>query len=126
MNAEEIVGMLLEADGPLHIYALIDEASVHLPRRGRLWMASYRNGSGRQYWRSTGETDRRAALVIAQELERAARRERGDQANLTADPLVRVRWGTGKGTIGLTQKEVALLMGMSERGVRAVERRKSA
>jgi hypothetical protein len=34
-----------------------------------------------------------------------------------------VRWGAGRGGTGLTQKEVALVMGMSERGVRAVERR---
>jgi hypothetical protein len=42
---------------------------------------------------------------------------------LTGDPLVRSRCGTGRSETGLTQKEVALVMGMSERGVRAVERR---
>ena len=36
---------------------------------------------------------------------------------------MRTSTGAGRGGAGLTQKEVALVIGMSERGVRAVERR---
>jgi hypothetical protein len=65
VNAEEIVRMLLEADGPLHIYALIDEASVHLPRRGKRWVATFRDETGNQVWKATGQRDRTAAQAIA-------------------------------------------------------------
>ena len=52
------------------------EASVHLPKRGRCWVATCRDGSGRQFWRSTGQTDWQAALTVAQEWEKAARQHR--------------------------------------------------
>jgi hypothetical protein len=115
--AIEIVETLLRALDAPSAKALI-EASVHRPKRGTLWFATYRDGSGRQLWRSTGLTDWRAALAVAQALEKAARRARAEQGEL-GGPVVRAR---PPGS-GLTQKEVALLIGMSERGVRAVERR---
>jgi hypothetical protein len=123
MTIEEPVRILLEADGLLRTYALIDEASVHLPPRGRRWIATYRDGSGRQFWRSTGLTDLPAALALAQEWEEAARRRHAAQANLRSNPLIRVRRGSGKGGPGLTQCEVALVLRISERAVRDIERR---
>jgi Sigma-70, region 4 len=93
------------------------EASVHLPRRGRIWVATYRDGSGRQFWKSTGQTDRQAAWLIAQELERAAREQRASQV----DPL---RQSSGRTNAGqFTQREIGLLMGISERAVRAILKR---
>jgi hypothetical protein len=96
------------------------EASVHLPRRGTRWIATYRDGSGRQLWRSTGLTNRRAALIVAQEWEKTARRERAAQANL---PVLRGRRGSPESGPGLTQREVALVLRISERAVREIERR---
>jgi hypothetical protein len=115
--AIEIIEILLSTLNAPSAKALI-EASVHRPKRGRRWIASFRDHSGQQRWRSTGQTDRRAALMVAQALEREARRARAEQGEL-GKPVVRARPGSS----GLTQKEVALLLGMSERGVRAVERR---
>ena len=91
MNAEEIVGMLLEADGPLRICALIDEASVHLPRRGTCWVAAFTDENGRQVWKATGQRDRRAAQAIADELEAAAKRKRAAQCEQPHKPVIRVR-----------------------------------
>jgi hypothetical protein len=108
---------LLSSAGAPSAKAVI-EASVHLPKRGRRWVASYRDGTGQQRWKSTGVTDRRAALIVAQKLEQAARRAQAEHGE-PDKPVVRARPG---GT-GLTQKDVATLLGMSERGVRAVERR---
>ena len=117
MTIEDLVRILLEADGPLRIYPLIDEASVHLPRRGRRWIATYRDGSGHQFWKSTGLTDRRAALIVAQELEREARRARTGQG----DPI---RPGRERSDASrFTQREIAILMGLSERVVREIEKR---
>ena len=117
MNAIEIVNILLSSDDAPTARRLI-EVSVYLPRRGRRWIATYRDGSGRQFWRSTGHTDRQAAFIVAQKLEQEARRTRAAQGEL-GKAVVRARPDSS----GLTQQEVALVMGMSERGVRAVERR---
>jgi hypothetical protein len=105
----------VSADAP-SARALI-EASVHLPKRGSRWVATYRDGSGRQFWRSTGHTDRRAALIVAQELEREARRAQADQG----DPMPP---GSQRRNVGqFTQREIAILMGLSERAVREIEKR---
>jgi len=69
MSIEELLRILLEAEGPICIARLIDEASVHRPRRGSLWVASYRDETGKQVWKSTGERDRAAAQAIADQLE---------------------------------------------------------
>ena len=117
MTAAALIETLLQAHDLWIAWTLV-EASVHLPRRGTRWIASFRDETGRQRWRSTGLTDRSAALILAQELERGARQRRAAQGEL-GNPVVRARPGSG----GLTQKEVSLLLRMSERGVRAVERR---
>jgi hypothetical protein len=122
MTANALINLFLNSDSPPSAWKLI-EASVHLPRRGKRWVASFRDVTSRQRWRSTGLTDRRAALILAQEWERAARQARAEQGEVGGDPILRLLRGTGQRGHGLTQKEVALRLGMSERGIRAVERR---
>ena len=123
MNAEEIVGMLLEADGPLRICALIDEASVHLPHRGTRWMATFRDETGKQVWKATGLTDRLAAQAIADELEAAAKRKRAAQGGPPKKPVLRVRRGSGERGLGpFTQAETAAIMRISERSVRQLQK----
>jgi hypothetical protein len=123
VNAEEIVRMLLEADGPLCMYALIDEASVHLPRRGTRWVATFRDETGNQVWKATGQRDRTAAQAIADELEAAAKRKRAAQGGQRKKPVIRVRRGSGeRGRGPFTQAETAAIMRVSERTVRQIEK----
>jgi hypothetical protein len=117
MEPEKIVDILLGSDEPVDARSLI-EASVHLPRRGRRWVASYRGETGRQVWRTTGLRDRAAALALAQGWEAVARRKRAAQPVLPRKPPLRVR----PGGPGLTQKEVGLVLGLSERAVRSIEK----
>ena len=99
------------------------EASVHRPRRGKLYVASFRDETGRQRWQRTGLSDRKAALILAQELEAAARRKRRLGPKQPQKALVRVRAGGRTGPEGLfTQREVAALLRISERAVRNIER----
>ena len=99
------------------------EASVHRPRRGKLYVASFRDETGRQRWQRTGLSDRKAALILAQEWEAAARRKHGFSAKQPQKALVRVTAGGGTGNEGLfTQREVAALLRISERAVRNIER----
>ena len=114
--AIEIVEILLSSGDAPSARRLI-EASVHLPKRGKRWIATYRDGSGHQFWRSTGQTDRRAAFVVAQKLEQEARKTHAEQG----DPI---RPASKEGSVGqFTQKEIAILMGLSERAVREIEKR---
>lgn len=100
------------------------EASIHLPRRGRLYVASFRDENGRQRWKATGLSDRRAALIVAQEWEAEARRRRAAQIAPPSKALIRVRRPSGTGEqLQFTQKEVALLLRISERAVREIEKR---
>jgi hypothetical protein len=116
MASIDVVEILLASADEPSAKALI-EASVHLPRRGRRRIATYRDGSGRQFWKSTGLTNRRAALIVAQKLEHEARRARADQGDPT-------RPGSGRSSVAqFTQKEIAILMGISERAVREIEKR---
>lgn len=102
----------------------IVEASVHLPRRGRLYVASFRDENGRQRWKATGLADRRAALIVAQEWEAEAWRRRAAQIEPPSKALTRVLRGSGTGEqVQFTQKEVAALLKISERAVRTIERR---
>ena len=123
MGPHEIVEILLQSDAPVDIEALI-EASVHLPARGRRWVASFRGADGRQVWRSTGLHDRESALALAQEWEAQAKRRRAAQPPPPRKPTIRVRPGSGERERGLlTQREVAMIMNISERAVREIERR---
>jgi len=105
--------------------ASIVEASVHLPRRSRVWVAAFTGPSGGQVWRSTGLTDRAQALALAKQWEAEARAQRFSLGRTLRKPILRVRrQAPGTTPSGpLTQKEVALLLNLSERGVREIERR---
>jgi hypothetical protein len=61
--AQQIVEILLTGD-PLAEPRLV-EASVHLPKRGTVWVATFTGSEGGQNWRSTGLTDREQALLVA-------------------------------------------------------------
>jgi len=73
MKPTKIVNELLEGDQWAR--HLIGEASIHRPRRGRTWMASFTGLDGQQ-WKSTGTTDQALALARAKEFEAAARAQR--------------------------------------------------
>ena len=121
MDANTVVAHLLDQKPPL-----LAEASVHLPRRGTRWVAVFTGPEpGRQIWRSTGLTDRTAALALAQKWEIQARRQRLAQGSRPRPSPIRVRRSPLETGIParLTQKEVAALLNMSERGVRNVEKR---
>ncbi len=116
MNAAELNQLQFQPGAPPSARNLI-EASVHRPNRGRIWVATYRDGSGRQFWQSTGLTDRSAAMILAQEWERAARRARAEQGYPR-------RLGSGRiGARQFTRKEIAIFMGLTERGVFEIEKR---
>jgi hypothetical protein len=76
MKAQEIVKILIESRWP------VIEASVHLPRRGSRRVATFRDETGRQVWRSTGLHDRASALTLAVEWEAEARRKKAAQPAL--------------------------------------------
>lgn len=123
MSAASLVETMLSSRQSLSARSLI-EASVHLPRRGKRWVASYRDETGRQRWRSTGRIDRKTALVLAKQWEEEARRKRGVVERPSPTALIRVKPGSGKAEPGqFTQREVALLLRISERAVRQIERR---
>ena len=115
MSALDIVKTLLEGDPEP-----IDEATVRLPPRSRRWVAVFTGVTpGTQTARSTGLTDRTAAVAQARAWEDEARAER----------VRRKAEGTrGIGLLGrrnasLTQGEIAATLGLSERAVRAIEKR---
>ncbi len=123
MGPKEIVEILLQSDGPVDIEVLLDEASVHLPTRGRRWVAAFRDETGRPTWRSTKLQNRAAALALAQGWEAQAKRRRAAQPAPPRKPTVRVRPGSGERQLGLlSQKEVATIMKISERAVRQIEK----
>jgi len=121
MDAQTVVARLLDHNPPI-----LAEASVHLPRRGTKWVALFTGPlPGKQIWRSTGLTDRAAALALARKWELEARQKRLAQGTRQRPASVRVRRsssGTG-GPVQLTQKEVAALLGMTQEGVRRAEQR---
>ena len=120
-TATALVSLLL--DEPL-AQARVCEASVYRPKRGRVWVASFTGPAGGQVWRTTGLVDREEALALAKEWEAEARAQRVRLGRAYRKPTVRVSRtepGTKRGP--LSQREVALFLNMSERGVRAVERR---
>src|SRR5580765_5737621 len=110
--ARRIVELLLDP--------LLFEATVCRSPRSRRWVAVFTGPEPRkQVWRSTGLTDRAAALARAREWEADARRERAASGALTRKPTIRVRRGSGEAAVGLlSQKEVAALLGLSVRAIR--------
>src|SRR4051812_21128676 len=117
MRSSEIVDQLLE--GKNWAERLISEASVHRPHRGQIWVASFTGVEGQQ-WRSTGTSDHSQALIRAREFEGSARAERARTADDARQLSRQLRVPR---QLGLTQREVALLMGLSERALRTIEKR---
>lgn len=112
-----VAALLWEGESP------IIEASVHRGLRSKVWTASFTGADGRQKWKSTGTPDYDKALQLAREWEVQARAQRERLGLSVQKRGIRVRASTAQSGTQLSQKEVALLLGMSERGVRAVEKR---
>jgi hypothetical protein len=118
MHASQIVNHLLELLDEAPPSWRLEEASVYLPPRSTKWVAVFTGVEpGQQVRRSTGLTDRQAALLLARKWEREAARAR---SKVLKKPTIRT--GAERPDV-LTQKEVAAALGMSERGVREAERR---
>ena len=120
--AQQIVPILLGEEPVSESHLL--EASVHRPKRSRVWQAAFTASTGGQTWRSTGLTNRHQALRVARKWEDEARAERARLGGTVKKPVWRVcRPASDTGAGPLTQRETALLLGMSERAVREAERR---
>jgi DNA-binding CsgD family transcriptional regulator len=120
--AQQIVRILL-AQEPVAESRLV-EASVHLPKRGTVWVATFTGAGGGQEWRTTGLTDRNQALLVAKDWEAKAREQRARMGHTPRKPILRIRRSASSTEIsGLSQRETALLMGISERAVREIEHR---
>lgn len=110
----QIVNLLLE-DNP----EVLGEATVRLPPRGRRWVAIFTGDEpGVQVARSTGLTDRTAALKLARKWEAEAWVRRGHQSS----PSSGRHYGGAK-MGGLSHEEVARILKLSARSVRAIEKR---
>jgi hypothetical protein len=118
----QLVSRLL--DGEAQSPTSLREASAHRPRRGKIWVAYYTGlEPGQQVSRTTGLTDYPAALAQAREWEAQVKAQRAARGQKRT-PTLRVRRPAANTASGpLTQREIALLLGMSERGVRNVEKR---
>ena len=116
MTAQMIVECLLDP--------LLVEATVRLPPRGTRWIAVYTGPMpGKQVWRSTGLRDRDAAMALARRWEAEARQQRA-MSGAPRKPTMRVRRGSGEAAAGLlTQEEAAVVLRLSVRAIRNVERR---
>ena len=120
--AQQIVHNLLGEECGAESHLL--EASVHRPKRSRVWQAAFTAATGGQTWKTTGLTNRHQALLVAKKWEAEARAERARLGGTVKRPVWRVRrQASGTGTGPLTQSETALFLGMSERAVRAAEYR---
>ncbi len=109
--ASYVVGVLLEEAPPPKL--LLSEATVHRPRRGKIFVATFWGPNGKQVWKTTGSTNRREALRLAQSWERQARLKRSKKAphaQVFRLPAIR------------TQQEVAELMKLSVRSVAQAEK----
>jgi hypothetical protein len=122
VGPKEIVEMLIETDGPVDARSLV-EVSVHLPSRGSRWVASFRDETGRQVWKTTGLRDREPALALSRRWEAEAKRKRAAQGAAPRKLTIRVRPGSAERQQGcLTQAEIAVVMRLSERAVRRIEK----
>ena len=114
----QLVKFLLDDVGPS-----VCEASVHRPHRSHVWVASFTAPTGGQFSKSTGLRNRKQALLVARKWEAEARAQRTKSGLQTRKPLVRIRRLDSGDRSGLTQKEVAAFLELSERAVREIERR---
>jgi hypothetical protein len=123
VRPKDIVQILIETDSPVSARHLV-EVSVHLPRRGTRWIASFRDERGRHVWRSTGLRDREPALALGKRWEADAKRKRAAQGAAPTRLTIRVRPGSAERELGcFSQQEVAAIMRISRRTVREIERR---
>jgi hypothetical protein len=123
MRPNELIEILIQADGPVCVRSLI-ESSVHLPNRSSRWVAAYRDENGQPVWRATGARDKKTAMAKARQWEEEARRKREAQPAVPRKPTIRVRPGSAERELGfLSQREVALILKISVRSVRAIEKR---
>jgi hypothetical protein len=116
--ASRIAHLLLD-ESPIAGVSLC-EASVHRGKRSRIWVASFTGPDGGQIWRSTGLVNRAKALLLAKRWEAQARAQRSVPGLPATRPMLRSHGTGGK---ELSQREVAIFLGISERAVRLVERR---
>ena len=98
----------------------ICEASVHRPAGSLVWQAVFTAPGGGQIWKSTGLINKQQAMLVARKWEAEARAQRELMGRTARKPIVRA---AGAGQFGLSQKEVALIMKLSERAVRQIEKR---
>jgi hypothetical protein len=105
-DAEQIVQILLGEEPEAE--SRLSEASIHRPKRSRVWQAVFTGPTGGQTWRSTGLTNRHQALLVAKNWEAEARSERGRLGGTVKKPVWRVRRpANDTGVRPLTQREVA-------------------
>jgi hypothetical protein len=99
--------------------ATLPEATIRRPPRSGVFVAIFTGPEpGQQIAKSTGLKDYKAAMALAKQWEEEARRAR------EARKAERQGSGSRRGmACGLSQAEVGALMDISERGVRAIERR---
>ena len=113
MRPHRIVSTLLDGDWNLN------EVTLRRPPRSSRWVATFTGPEpSQQISRSTGLQDREAALALARRWEEEARRQRLQR--LTKDPPAAL--GAARAP-GLTQAEVAAVLGLSQRAVRTIEKR---
>ncbi len=130
MTPQNIAGILLAGSPRVSAKRLL-EATVRLPPRGHRWVAVYTGVEpGKQVWRSTGLTDRNAALAQAKEWEAEAKRQRAALGLKPRPARIRVRrrgagaWAGNEPVVGpLSQRDVSIFLQISERAVRSIERR---
>jgi hypothetical protein len=115
--AQKIVEFVI-ADNAL-VGTFVCEASVYRPAGSRVWQATFAGPEGGQIWKSTGLTNKQQALLVARRWAAQARAQRERTAWKARKPIVRA----GQAGPGLSQKEIGLLLRISERAVRQIERR---
>jgi hypothetical protein len=98
----------------------ICEASVHRSAGSLVWQAVFTGAEGGQIWKSTGLINKQQAMLLARKWEAEARAKRELMGRTARKPIVHAG---GAGQIGLSQREVALIMKLSERAVRQIEKR---
>ena len=116
-----IIGILLEEDNPPSVRSLV-EASIHLSTRGKTFIASYRGANGEQIWKTTGLRNREEALKLARAWEEEEKRKRASQGDLPKKGTIQTKQNRA-GALGFSEAEVAAILMVSERTVRADIRR---
>lgn len=121
MSATDIVDILLGKPG---FETPVTEVSLNR-HNTKVWTATFTGPyPGQQLSRSTGVTDRSQALAIAQRFEAEAKAQRAAFGHRFRKPTVRVRRRKDSGPPEqLTQREVATILSISVRAVRAAEYR---